>query len=74
VADNKRNVIKPSSKVPHISALFQLKLDYSKIISFKCPLKNYTEISPMKAAMIQAHRQTEKYEAKWRHCGCPKRA
>ena len=36
-----------SGKVPHISVLFQLKLDYLEIIAFT---------SPIKVAPIQAHR------------------
>ena len=43
-----------SGKMPHISVLFQLKLDYLEIFSFN---------SPMKAALIQADRQTDKHEA-----------
>jgi hypothetical protein len=30
--------------------------------------KNYTEISPTKAALILADRQTDNYEVKWRLC------
>jgi hypothetical protein len=42
------------------------------IILFKSPIKNYPEISPMKAALIHEDRQTDKYEAKWRPCDCTK--
>jgi hypothetical protein len=65
VADNKTNVLRYSCKVPHISALFQLQLDYLEIFCFKSPIKNKTEISPIKAALILADRQTDKYGAKW---------
>jgi hypothetical protein len=68
VADTTRNVRKSSCKVLHISALFQLQFDYLKIFIFKVPIKNYTENSPTKAALIQADRQTNKYEANWRLC------
>jgi len=53
----------PSGKVPQISVRFQLKLDYLEIFSFKSPIKNYMETSPMKFALIQADRQTDKHEA-----------
>jgi len=49
----------PSGKVPHISVRFQLQLDYLEIFSCK---------SPVKAALIQADRQTDKYEANYRLC------
>jgi len=38
-------------------------MDYLEIFSFQSPIKNYTQISPIKAALIQADRQTDKYEA-----------
>ena len=63
VADNKINVLRSSCKVLNISTLFQLKLNYLEIFLFKPPIKNYTQTSPMKAALIQADRQTDKYVA-----------
>ena len=66
VADNTRNVLKSSCKVLHISALFQLKLDYLEIFSFESPIKIYSENSPMKHALIQADTQKDKYEENWR--------
>jgi hypothetical protein len=70
VADNKRNVLGSSCNVIDISDLFQLKLDYLEIISFKSQIKNEWEITSIKTALIQADRQTDKYEAKWRLCDC----
>jgi len=70
VADNKRNVLRYSCKVTHISVLFQIKFDYLEIFSFKPTIKKYTEISPMKAALIHADRQTDKYESNWCLCDC----
>ena len=53
-----------------ISALFKLMFDYQKYFQCKSPIKIYTEIPPMNAAMINADRQTDKYEANWRFCYC----
>jgi hypothetical protein len=56
--------------VLHISELFQLRLDYLEILSFKSPIKSDRKITSIKAALVQADRQTDKYEAKWRLCDC----
>jgi hypothetical protein len=55
-----------SCKVPHIYPIFQPKLDYLEIFSCKIAIEKYTEIYPIKAALVQAKRQTDKHEAKWR--------
>jgi hypothetical protein len=54
--------------MPHYSAIFQLKLDYLEIFSWKLTIQNYTENALMKVALKQADRQTDKYEANWRLC------
>jgi hypothetical protein len=60
--------MKSARNVPHISDIFQLKLDYLEIFSRKITIQNYKEISPMTAALIQTYRQTDKYEGN--RCPC----
>ena len=40
VADNKRNELRSSCKVPYISAVLQLHLDYLEVFSFKSSVQN----------------------------------
>jgi hypothetical protein len=62
----KTKLLRSSCNVLHIYALFQPKVDYLEIFPCKITIEMYTEIYPIKAAMVQAKRQTEKHEAKWR--------